>query len=126
MTLRLGAVALIMVTVNFLLGEMGYKGKKAVAALSMLLLFCSVTEGIADTVGELISIAEYSGVRDIAVIAVKVLGIGYVFGIVSEVCEELGERGIATVTVNVGRVEIFMLVFPYFKEIVEMGIKLIK
>ncbi|MBQ8879418.1 MAG: hypothetical protein IJY69_01070 [Clostridia bacterium] len=126
MILRLGAVTLIAVIVSFLLGEMGYSGKRAVAALSMLLLFCAVTEGIADTVGQLLSLAEEGGVGEIAVTSVKVLGVGYVFGIVSEICEELGERGIASVAVNVGRIEIFLLVFPYFQDIVKMGIELIK
>jgi hypothetical protein len=41
------------------------------------------------------------------------------------VCEELGEKGIASMLTNVGKVETFLVVFPYFKEIVKMGLGLI-
>lgn len=126
MMLRLCAVALIMVMVTALLGEMGYGGKKAVAALSVLLLFCAVTEELSGTVGEIMDIARGAGAADIAVTGVKVLGVGYVFGIVSDICEEMGERGISSAVINAGRIEIFLLIFPYFKKILEMGIGLLR
>ena len=54
------------------------------------------------------------------------LGVGYVFGIVSDICEEMGERGISSAVINAGRIEIFLLIFPYFKKILEMGIGLLR
>ena len=94
--------------------------------LAMLMLFISLSDGIGDIVRTVTGMAESAGVGNVAAVAIKVVGVGYLFGIVSEVCEELGERGIATAVVNVGRVEILVLIFPYLKEILEMGIGLIK
>lgn len=126
MILRAVAFALITVLVATLLGEMGYGGKRIVAVLAMLMLFISLSDGIGDIVRTVTGMAESAGVGNVAAVAIKVVGVGYLFGIVSEVCEELGERGIATAVVNVGRVEILVLIFPYLKEILEMGIGLIK
>ncbi len=45
--------------------------------------------------------------------ATKILGLGYVFGICSDVCRELGENGVANSILVVGRVEIFLATLPY-------------
>ena len=45
--------------------------------------------------------------------ATKILGLGYIFGICSDVCRELGENGVANSILVVGRVEIFLATLPY-------------
>lgn len=57
--------------------------------------------------------------------AMKILGIGYLFGICSDVCRELGESTLAKVTEVVGRAEILMVILPFFEEIIEKGAELL-
>ena len=55
----------------------------------------------------------------------KILGAGYVFGVCSDICSELGEGGLSGAVCLFGRVEIIALSLPYIKRIVEKGIELI-
>ena len=56
----------------------------------------------------------------------KILFVGYVFGISSEICRELGEGGISTVMTSLGKIEIILIVLPYIRDIVYLGVGLIK
>ena len=75
------------------------------------------------------SIKKISGEADLAdsiAVALKVLGLGYLFGISADICRELGESGIAKSVEVVGRVEIIAVVIPYFEEIIRVGLGLIR
>ena len=57
--------------------------------------------------------------------ALKVLGLGYLYGICADVCRDLSEAGIAKAVEAVGRVEIVAVIMPYFEEIIKVGVELI-
>jgi stage III sporulation protein AD len=57
--------------------------------------------------------------------AIKILGLGYLFGICADVCRELGENSIAKAVEVAGRAEILMVVIPFLEEIIEMGAELL-
>lgn len=126
MTWRIALSALVMVFVGALLSEMGFRGKRVFGALCITLLLVSLLEGMGQIFSDIAGFAEGAGVADMAKCALKIVGASYVFGFVSEVAEELGEKGISSAVTTVGRVEIFALVFPYFKEIINAGIDLLK
>ena len=94
--------------------------------LAMLMLFISLSDGIGDIVRTVTGMAESAGVGNVAAVAIKVVGVGYLFGIVSEVCEELGEKRVSQILTTFSRVEIFLVILPYVKEIADMGVRLLK
>ena len=53
---------------------------------------------------------------------IKIMGVGYVFGIGADICRELGEGGVANALLGVGRVEILLICMPAFSEIFELGL----
>ena len=124
MTTKLLAAGVLCAVLGVLLSELGFKGKRIFAALALTVIFCSALGGAADMVRSVLGIAEGSGFGELGKVALKVVGLGYVFGLVADVCEELGERGVASAVTVAGRVEILVLVFPYFLEICSLGKRL--
>jgi hypothetical protein len=57
--------------------------------------------------------------------ALKVLGLGYLYGICADVCRDMSESGIAKAVEAVGRVEIVAVVMPFFEEIIKVGVELL-
>ena len=90
-----------------------------------MLLLLGIGEGLSEILSWLSGASDATEFSSVCRSAIKVVGVGYCFGICSAVCEELGEKGIASMLTNVGKVETFLVVFPYFKEIVKMGLGLI-
>ena len=126
MILRLVGTALILTASAFLLKNFGWRGAPIFTAVA-LILFISEAEGELEYIFSSIKkIGNESGIDDALSAAVKVLGIGYLFGICADICRELGEAGIAKAVEVVGRVEIIAVVIPYFQEIIKVGIELVK
>ena len=123
--LRLCGVALLSAGVALLLGEMGFRGKRIFVAFTALMLISAVGDGLFSVIGVLGSFSESAGIAATAAIALKIVFLGYLFGVCADVCQELGEGTLATALTLVGRVEMFVLVLPKFKEILNLGIELI-
>ena len=123
---RLALSALVMALVGALLSEMGFHSKRIFSALCITLLFLAVLDGVGEIFPFVSDFAEVAGVEKEARCAVKVVGVSYVFGFVSDACDELGEKGISSGVSYAGRIEIFLLIFPYIKEIINAGIGLLK
>lgn len=121
---KLLAAALLCAALGALLTELGFKGKRVFAAIALTVIFCSALDGATDMIRSVLGIAEGAGIGKLGKVALKVVGLGYIFGLVSDVCDELGEKGIASAVTCAGRVEILVLVFPYFLEICALGKKL--
>ena len=107
-------------------GELGFKGKRMFGAFCAVLLLSFAAEGFGKIVSELSLLAEGTGISNVARDAVKLVGAGYVFGVGSDIADELGEGGAARALSVVGRVEIALLILPYFAEILKTGTGLIK
>lgn len=126
MTVKICAVALLAAILSALLSGMGFKSRGLFATLCALIILGTATSLCDGVVGELMSFAEQSGITDAARTALRALGLGYVFGITADVCTDLGEGGIASAIVAVGRIQIFLVAFPYFSRIISLGVELIK
>lgn len=95
----------------------------ASVALVMLLTEAS---GVLETV--LLSVRDIgvgAGIAEPVRAALKVLGLGYLYGICADVCRDMSEAGIAKAVEAVGRVEIVAVIMPYFEEIIRVGVELI-
>lgn len=120
------AVALLSAFIGALLSEYGWKGKRAFGALCAILLCCAVLPGMTEIFTAVKGITLSTGISEVAEAALKVVGTGYVFGFAAEICTELGESGIAKCCGVVCRVEIFLIVLPYFIELIGAATELIK
>ena len=124
MTLKLLGASVLCAALGAVLSELGFKGKKAFAAIALILILCGALGGASDMIRSVLNISEGAGIGKLGKVALKVVGIGYIFGVCGDVCEELGERGIASALTVSGRIEILIIVFPYFLEICALGKKL--
>ena len=119
---RIALGGLLSAVVGVVLTEMGFKGKRAFAAVCFTLLLSMAFGEATDMLGTVLGFAEGAGIGKVARVALKVVGVGYIFGFASDICEELGERGAASAMSAAARIEIILLIFPYFMEICEMGV----
>ena len=120
------ALGIILAFSCLLLSEMGFRGKKVFALLSSVVILISIASELDGIFTEASSLLDDAGVGEAAKAALKVVGLGYVFGISSDIVEQLGETGISKSLTLLARVEIFGITFPYVRKIIELGISLIK
>ena len=126
MIIRIALMGVLMATVGILLREMGWRHARAYSVVAAVILL----SGIGDTLAELVSgleiISGIDGVSDVALSALKVIGVGYVFGISESVAEELGERGVARAVSLAARLEMLLIALPYIRDILSLGLELIE
>ena len=117
------AYVLITLFLGLLLKELGFRG----ATLVLLLGTVSVVGVAVLSLGGIFSILPgvdgESG--EYAEAMLKIVGVGYIFGICSDVCAELGEVSLGNAVCLFGRIEILTLAMPFVKRIVEKGVELI-
>lgn len=110
---RLVAAALLLAFLVFMLREMGFRGARPIAVVGIVLLALSVTGRLSELFSGL-GLGEVSeGAAEVTGAALKIIGVGYVFGFVADVCRDMGEGGIASWVLVAGRVEILLLATPY-------------
>lgn len=117
------AYVLITLFLGTLLKELGFKGSKLVLLLGVV----SVIGATVIYIGKMLSFLPGldEDTKKYSVAMLKILGVGYAFGICSDVCTELGESTLAGAVCFFGRIEIIMLSIPFIKTIVEKGIEII-
>ena len=118
--------ALILAFSAFLLKNLGWRGTPVFVSVAAILFIAEAEETLGYVFTSIEKIGKEAGIEGALSSAIKVLGLGYLFGICADVCRELGESGIAKATEVVGRVEIIAVVIPYFEEIIRVGIGLVK
>lgn len=120
---RIIGYALVTLFLGVVLRELGFKGTRLVVLLGTVSLLCVFAVYIARAIEAIPYLGENAD--EYAVAMLKMVGVGYAFGICSDVCRELGEGVLSDVVCLIGRVEILTLSLPYIKRIVERGVELI-
>ena len=117
------AYALLSLVLGVLLRELGFKG----ARLVFLIGTVGIVGAAALYAGRLFNSLSVIGTdnSEYARAMLKIVGVGYVFGICSDICTELGETSLSAAVCLFGRIEIVMLSVPFIRMIVEKGIELI-
>ena len=119
--LRYCAAALAVAVFGFMLKSLGWSGAKifsALGAVSVIIMGVTVMGGLTDRLGEMLSTR---GLGTVFNTVIKIVGIGYVFGVCSDICNELGEGGVASALTLVGRGSILLTVMPTLGEIIEIA-----
>ena len=122
---KIAAFAIFSAIIFSLLDSVGFKSKGLFATLCALMIFSALGESLAEIFGSVISVAERTGISEAASCILKAIGLGYVFGITSDICTSLGETGIARAVTAVGRVQIFAVAYPYFEKMIALGTELL-
>ena len=117
--------AIISVLLAVLLGSLGFKSKGLFVTLTALLMLGVLQNDLSNIFGEIISFSESAGITDATKTALRVVGLGYVFGFTSEICLSLGEPLIASVVTAAGRVQLLVVVYPYIRDVVKLGVELL-
>ena len=123
---KICATALLTALLSVFLGEMGFKSKKLLSILAILLLLGAVKEGAETLIGKITELSASSGLSESFRCALKAVGTGYLFGITSDVCTELGEVGVAKAVNIAGKIEIMLIALPYFEKTLNLGLELLQ
>ena len=107
-----------------LLREIGSRGIPVLISLAFCILLSASFSKLFGIFGELRDMQLFSSAEEILRTAMKVLCVGYLFGISADTCRTLGEEMIAKGVEIGGRVEILLIIFPFFKRILELGAEL--
>ncbi len=126
MIIKYCAIALLCAFVAFFLSELGWKGKRLFSVVGLCCIIGLVLPALSDILSSIMDTAKLSGISEAAECSLKILGVGYVFGISSDICREVGEGAIATALGICARTEIFILVYPFLKETISYGMSLLK
>ena len=119
------AAFLVVAASSLILKSFGFKGAPVFAALSVVFII-SYTSGRFSAIGELFNdISSYSNASEYVSAAMKVVGIGYLGGISSDVCKEIGEAGVAKGISVAARLEILLISLPFVKDLLELSVSLI-
>ncbi len=126
MILKIFGLALVGAILSFVLKAFGWKGAPLIAIATMLSLMAFFTDSF-DKISEIFDIAaDTDGVAEVSEYLLKILGLGYLSGICSDVCRELGEAGIASMVLTVGRLESLLVISPLILEIMTLGLELVR
>ena len=119
------ALAILAALSFFLLSELKWRGAPIIVILSFVGLI-SLARPYADELGGVIgSLSDMSGISDSVSAILKIIGVGYLAGISSDVCCELGAARIGSALMLIGRLEIIAIAAPFFLRILDMGVELI-
>ncbi|MBQ8414440.1 MAG: hypothetical protein IJX58_04255 [Clostridia bacterium] len=113
--------AILCTLLGTLLHGLGYKSKGLFATLGGIMLLGAINGGLSEVFGGIISIATEAGITEAAAAALRAVGLGYIFGFTSEICSSLGETLIASVVTAAGRIQIFLVAYPYIEKVVKLG-----
>ena len=126
MTGRIAAFALVCAGLGALLEGLGFKSRRLFSVLAFVLLIGAIAQPLSEILQGLLSFSSAAGIGEGAEAAVKAVGLGYLFGFVSDICTGLGESSLASAVIIVGRLEIFLVAFPFFEGIMNLGMELLK
>ena len=123
--LKLCGIAILGAISAMLLGELGFRGRRVLALFVSVALLVAVSDGIGQVMDALDILGGGDTVGRVVGSATKVIFVGYLFGISSDICAELGEGGLASTLTLAGRIEVFLLVLPEFGEMLRLGMELV-
>ena len=119
------ALALMGALSFFLLSELKWRGAPVLAILCFIGIISVVNPYLSQVEGAISFFASVSNLGDTVAAVLKIVGVGYLAGITSDVCSELGAVRIGNAVALVGRVEIIAIAAPFFVAIIDMGAELI-
>ena len=125
MILKIFGLAVLLSITAFMLRSFGWRGAPVFASVALVILLTEAAGVLESVLFSVRSIGVSAGLSEPVTAALKVLGLGYLYGICADVCRDMSEVGIGKAVDAVGRVEIVAVVMPYFEDIIKVGVELI-
>ncbi len=119
------SLGILLAVVAYVLSQLGFRGTRAFVALSLVAILLAVSVSVGESVSEMGRIGELAKMSAVAKPALKIVFLGYLFGICADIATELGESGIANALMIGGRIEMLLVTLPYINDIVELAVDLI-
>ena len=113
-------VALIAAFLCYLLGELGFRGKRVISSFALVFFFLIFVDLAGEIFGSIAAVSIGDEGREAISAALKIIGIGQGFGICASLCSELSENGIASVITLIGKAEIVLIMLPFLRELFDM------
>lgn len=118
-------LAIICALLGALLDSFGFKGKGLFVLLCAMIMFISLSESIGESFFGILSVADTAGISDAASSILRAVGLGYIFGFTSEICLSVGEATISSAVQTAGKIQIFLVAYPYFEKIISLGVEML-
>lgn len=118
--------AIVCALIAALLDSFGFKSKGLFGLLCVLIMFISLSESFGNSFFGILSVAEKAGISDAASCILRAIGLGYIFGFTSEICSSVGEQSIASAVQAAGKIQIFLVAYPYFEKIIDLGVGMLE
>ena len=122
--IKICVLVLLVAAMSLILKNFGFKGAPVVMAAA----FCALISLFGETLEKSISVlgyfAEQGNISKYAKACIKVIGIGYLSGISTDTCKELGETGAAKCISVLTRLELIALSIPFITEIFDSALSL--
>ena len=112
MALKICGGAILLSALGLLLSELGFRGKKALSTLGIIIFLLVFINLLSDAVSEIVSFPITNEGRESLSLALKIVGVGHTFNICADACSELSEGGIASAIALIGRMEILLMALP--------------
>ena len=125
MILKIFGLAVLLCITAFMLRSFGWRGAPVFASVALVILLGEAAGVLESVLLSARNIGVDVGLAEPVSASLKVLGLGYLYGICADVCRDMSESGIAKAVEAVGRVEIVAVVMPYFEEIIKVGVELL-
>ncbi len=119
------AVLLLIAALSLILKNFGFRGAPVFVSVALVFVISCFDEGfitIKNTYTELIS---YADIGEYSSAAMKVVGIGYLSGISSDICREIGENGVAKCIAVISKLEIIGIAAPFLCQVVSLCAELL-
>ncbi len=123
--LRICGIGILVAVISFLLSELGFRGKRALGTLGVVLFLLVFIDLAKDAITKIADIPISEQGRKSFSSALKIIGVGHAFGISGDICTELSEGGVASMLLLIGRLEIVLIIIPYLRDLVEYSSKML-
>lgn len=123
---RAVGIAILVGILSQILKALGWKGAPVfdcICIVGVVSLFGEVFSELAGQLSELASLGEIS---EYAKSAAKIISVGFLCGVLTDVFSEMGESGLAKTITLVCRLEIVCICLPYFRRIVDTGLSFLE
>lgn len=112
-------ISLIVSMTALILSMLGYSGWRLVAVVGVVAIYLYLVRVVGDMLKGLGLLIGGVGVGDVADAALRLVGVGYVYGASAEISRTMGQSEVASALEVVGRVEILAISMPYLLSIIE-------
>ncbi|MBQ7314897.1 MAG: hypothetical protein IJW83_02700 [Clostridia bacterium] len=119
-------VAVLLAVVAFSLREFGYRGAPLFGLLCAISLLSAGLAPLRELFPVLSKLSVTEEVAEAASAALRIVGVGYVSMIATDICRDLGEVGIARAVVLLSRLSILALAYPFIERILAVGYSLLQ